>query len=64
MLRISRRDETILYLDDPERVTRRSIPLAILKELCFDLGFLLSRSGDETTFIPAILQGSRDDLRF
>jgi len=43
---------------------RRSILLAILKELCFDLRFLRSWSGGETTFIPAILQGLRDDLRF
>jgi len=45
-------------------VTRRSILLAILRELRFDLGFLRSWSGDETTCIPATLQGLRDDLRF
>jgi len=62
MLRIWRRDETILYSNDPEGETRRSILLAILKELRFDLGFLRSWSGDETT--SAILQGLRDDIRF
>jgi len=55
-------DETILYLDDPEGITRRSILSAILKELRFDLRFLRSWSGDEMTFIPAILQGLRGDL--
>jgi len=46
------------------RGTRRSILLAILKELHFDLRFLRSWSGDETTFISAILQRLRDYLRF
>jgi len=64
MLRIWGRDETILYLDDPEGGARRSILLAILKKLRFDLRFWRSWSGDETTFISAILQGLRDYLRF
>jgi len=64
MLRIWRRDETILYLDDPEGGTRRSILLTILKKLRFDLRFLRSCSGDETTFLSAILQGLRDYFRF
>ena len=64
MLRIWRRDETILYLGDPEGGTGRSILLAILKKLRFDLRFLRSWRGDETTFISAILQGLRDYLRF
>jgi len=53
MLRIWRRDETILYLDDTERVTRRAILVAILNKLRFIIRFLRSWSGDETT---------RDDL--
>jgi len=64
MLRIWRRDETSLYLDDPEGGTRQSILLAILKKLRFDLRFIRSWSGDETTFLSANLQGLRDDLRF
>ena len=59
-----RGDETNLYSNDPEGVTRRSILFAILKDLRFDLGNLRSWRGDETTFIPAIRQGLRDDLRF
>jgi len=59
-----RRDETNLYLDDSEGVTRRSILLAILKELRFDLSFLRSWIGDETTFIRAFLQGLRNDSMF
>jgi len=53
-------------VDDPEGMTRRSILSAILKELRFDLGILrsLGLCGDETSFIPDILQGLRDDLRF
>ena len=42
MFLIKRRDETILYSNDPEGGTRRSILLAILKELRFDLRFLRS----------------------
>ena len=56
--------EIPLDSNDPEGVTRRSILLAILKDLRFDLRILRSWSGDETTFIPAIRQGLRDDLRF
>jgi len=57
-------DATILYLDDPEGGTRRSILLTILKKLRFDLRVLQSWSGDETTFISAILQWLQDYLRF
>jgi len=42
MLRIWRREETILYLDDPEGVTRRSSLSAILKELRLDLSFFFN----------------------
>jgi len=44
--------------------TRRSILSAILKALRFDLRFLRSCILDETTYIPAILHGLRDGLRF
>ena len=42
MLRIWRREETTLYLDDPEGVTRRSSLSAILKELRLDLSFFFN----------------------
>ena len=44
-----RGDETNLYSNDPEGVTRRSILLAILKDLRSDLGILRSWRGEETT---------------